>query len=60
MDFLSLLAELATNPGLLELYESNPEAALAQADISENERQALLSGDRDRISALFPQSLSEV
>jgi hypothetical protein len=60
LDSLSLLVELATSPGLLEQYESDPESVLAKTAISENERQALLSGDRERISALFPQSLSEV
>jgi len=54
--FLQLLIELAEDPLLERAFKTDPESAIAGLDLSNAERQALVSRDPAKIRALLIES----
>jgi hypothetical protein len=49
-DLKTFLTNLSTDPALKSSYNSDPNKAMMDADLPDNVRQAVLSGDRARIA----------
>jgi len=57
--FFRLLVELAEDPLRAQAFQANPESAMAGRDLTEEEKQALLSRDPARIRVLLTEELPD-
>ena len=55
MGLRDFLLDLMNDPAKLEALRSDPETILAAANLSAEERDAVMSGDRARVQSLLPQ-----
>lgn len=55
MGLRDFLLDLMNDPAKLDAFRSDPEGILAAANLSAEERDAVMSGDRERVTSLLPQ-----